>query len=53
MTVMWHNDPDLFVRKHFDIWWCPDNCPPGTNPKLFEENKSFYRILEEFNRIYE
>lgn len=53
MTLMFHNHPELFVRKHFDIWWCPDNCPTGTNPKLFEENKSFYRILEEFNRIYE
>ena len=53
MTLMYHNHPELFVRKHFDIWWCPDNCPPGTSPKLFEENKSFFRILEEFNRIYE
>lgn len=53
MSLMYQNHKDLFVRKHFDIWWCPDNCPAGTNPKLFEENKSFYRILEEFNRIYE
>ena len=53
MTLMYYNHPELFVRKHFDIWWCPDNCPTGTSPKLFEENKSFYRILEEFNRIYE
>lgn len=53
MSLMYQNHKDLFVRKHFDIWWCPDNCPSGTNPKLFEENKSFYRILEEFNRIYE
>jgi len=53
MTVMYYNHQELFERKHFDIWWCKDNCPSGTNPKIFEENKSFYRILEEFNRIYE
>jgi hypothetical protein len=53
MTLMYYNHPELFTRKHFDIWWCPDNCPPGTDPTLFERNKSFYRILEEFNRIYE
>lgn len=53
MTLMYYNHPELFVRKHFDIWWCPDNCPRDTDPRLFEENKSFYRILEEFNRIYE
>lgn len=53
MTLMYYNHNELFVRKHFDIWWCPDNCPRGTNPQLFEQNKSFYRILEEFNRIYE
>jgi len=53
MTLMYFNHTELFERKHFDIWWCKDNCPSGTNPKLFEENKSFFRILEEFNRIYE
>ena len=53
MTLMYFNHKELFERKHFDIWWCSDNCPPGTNPKLFEQNKSFFRILEEFNRIYE
>lgn len=53
MTLMYYNHPELFVRRHFDIWWAPDNCPSGTDPKLFETNKSFYKILEEFNRIYE
>jgi hypothetical protein len=53
MTLMYFNHKELFERKHFDIWWCSDNCPPGTDPKLFEQNKSFFRILEEFNRIYE
>lgn len=53
MTLMYYNHMELFERKHFDIWWCRDNCPPGTDPKLFDLNKSFFRILEEFNRIYE
>jgi hypothetical protein len=53
MTLMYYNHQELFERKHFDIWWCSDNCPPGTDPRLFQENKSFFRILEEFNRIYE
>ena len=53
MTLMYFNHKEFFERKHFDIWWCSDNCPPGTDPKLFEQNKSFFRILEEFNRIYE
>jgi hypothetical protein len=53
MTLMFYNHNDLFVRKHFDIWWCRDNAPQGTSEELFLKNKSFYKILEEFNRIYE
>jgi len=53
MTLMWYNHPELFERKHFDIWWCRDNAPRGTSEELFQNNKSFFRILEEFNRIYE
>jgi hypothetical protein len=53
MTLMYFNHLDLFVRKHFDIWWCRDNAPRGVDEELFLNNKSFYRILEEFNRIYE
>jgi len=53
LTLMYVNNRDLFVRKHFDIWWCRDNAPQGTSEELFKNNKSFYRILEEFNRIYE
>ena len=53
MTVMYYNDKELFERKHFDIWWCRDNAPQGTSDELFRQNKSFYKILEEFNRIYE
>jgi hypothetical protein len=53
MTLMYHNHPEYFVRKHFDTWWCRDNAPRETPDSYFVENKSFYKILEEFNRIYE
>ena len=53
MTLMYYNHKELFERKHFDIWWCRDNAPQGVTDELFEQNKSFFRILEEFNRIYE
>jgi hypothetical protein len=53
MTLMYYNHKELFERKHFDIWWCRDNAPAGATDELFEQNKSFFRILEEFNRIYE
>jgi hypothetical protein len=53
MSLMYINHKELFVRKHFDIWWCPDNAPNETPQKFFDENKSFYRILEELNGIYE
>lgn len=53
MSLMWVNHQELFVRKHFDIWWCKDNAPSGCPDELFQQNKSFFRILEEFNRIYE
>ena len=53
MTLMYYNHKDLFVRKHFDIWWCRDSAPSDAKDELFEENKSFYKILNEFNRIYE
>jgi len=53
MTLMYFNHKDRFERKHFDIWWCPDNCPPGTDMTLFDRNKSFYKILLELNKIDE
>ncbi len=39
MTLMFYNHPEKFNRKHFDIWWCRDNCPPGTDDELFQRNK--------------
>lgn len=53
MTLMYYNNKELFERMHFDIWWCRDNAPRGTSEELFRNNKSFYKILEEFNKIYE
>lgn len=53
MTLMYFNHKELFERKHFDIWWCRDNAPQGVNDELFKLNKSFYKILEEFKRVYE
>lgn len=53
MSLMYFNHTDLFVRKHFDIWWCRDNHPQGVSDEVFATNKSFYKILEELNGIYE
>ncbi len=53
MTLMYFNHIELFERKHFDIWWCRDNAPQGVTDELFQKNKSFYKILEELNEIYE
>jgi hypothetical protein len=50
---MYFNHKKLFERKHFDIWWCRDNAPSDAKDELFIENKSFYKILNEFNRIDE
>ena len=53
MSLMYFNHKELFERKHFDIWWCRDNAPSDAKDELFIENKSFYKILNEFNRIDE
>ena len=53
MSLMRVNHPELFEIKQFDIWWCPDSGPRDLNVSYYEDKKSFYRILEEFNRIYE
>ncbi len=53
MSLMYYNHKELFERKHFDIWWCRDSAPREASDELFQRNKSFYKILEELNRIYE
>lgn len=52
MSLMYYNHIDLFVIKHFDIWWPSKNiAPQGISDEWFVKYKSFYRILEEFNKI--
>ena len=53
MSLMNVNHKELFERKDFDIWWYKGNAPQGVSDETLEKNKSFYKILEEFNRIYE
>jgi hypothetical protein len=53
MSLMRVNHPHLFEVKDFDIWWCPDSGPRDLDASYYTDKKSFYRILEEFNRIYE
>lgn len=53
MTLMYYNHMDLFKTKYFDTWWCKDNGPGGLSDDYFKINKSFYKILEELNGIYE
>jgi hypothetical protein len=53
MSLMRVNHKELFETKEFDIWWCPDSGPRDLDISYYQDKKSFYRILEEFNRIYE
>lgn len=53
MTLMFYNHPELFKHKYFETWWCRDNAPKETPDSYFEQNKSFYKILEELNNINE
>ena len=53
MSLMNVNHKELFERKDFDIWWYKGNAPQGVSDETLENNKSFYRILEELNRTYE
>ena len=53
MSLMYFNHQELFEKKHFVMWWFKGNSPEGGPDELFDQNKSFYKILEEFNRIYE
>jgi hypothetical protein len=53
MSLMYYNHKDLFIPKEFDTWWCKDNGPKDIEEGYYEKNKSFYKILEELNKIYE
>lgn len=47
LSLMNVNHPDMFNRKFFDTWWCPDNAPKGVSDDFFIKNKSFYKVIEE------
>ena len=53
MSLIYYNHKELFERQHFDIWWCKDSGPKSVPDEFFTQNKSFYKILEELNKIYE
>ena len=48
MSLMYQNHKELFKTLNFDIWWHEDNFKEGSK-EFFEQNKSFYKILEELN----
>jgi hypothetical protein len=48
MSLMYQNHKEWFKPLNFDIWWHEDNFKEGTK-EFFEQNKSFYKILEELN----
>ena len=48
MSLMYQNHKEWFNTLNFDIWWHEDNFKEGTK-EFFEQNKSFYKILEELN----
>ena len=54
MTLMYRNHEELFKTLEFDTWWHENEKISGV---VMEEhvkiNKSFYKILEELNNIYE
>ena len=53
MSLMRVNHKELFETKEFDIWWTPDSGPREYDVSYYDDKKSFYKILKEFNRIYE
>jgi hypothetical protein len=54
MSLMFVNHKELFNRKHFDTWWHENERIAGLDMlEHLKNNKSFYKILEELNGIYE
>jgi len=51
ISLMYVNHNELFKVKLFDIWWCLDSGPKEFTKEYYDENKSFYKILEELNQI--
>ena len=55
MTLMFRNHEELFEIHKFDVWWHEDERIPGIDDmaEYVSTRKSFYKILEELNEIYE
>lgn len=47
MSLMFRNDEDMFKMLPFDTWWHKESAPQGLKNTYFEENKSFYIVLED------
>ena len=50
MSLMYQNHKELFNAEYFETWWHEDSGIKGTSPTYFEENMSFYKILERLNK---
>ena len=51
---MFRNHESLFNMYQFDTWWHEDERIVGLDiNEHLNINKSFYKILEELNEIYE
>lgn len=48
MSLMYQNHKEWFKTLNFDIWWHEDNFKEGSK-EFFQQNKSFYKILEELH----
>jgi hypothetical protein len=48
ISLIYQNHKEWFKTLNFDIWWHEDNHKEGT-VEFFQENKSFYKMLEELN----
>ena len=52
---MFRNHEDMFKMYDFDVWWHENERIPGIEnmSEYLINRKSFYKILEEINGIYE
>jgi hypothetical protein len=54
MTLMFRNHEDIFKTYQFDTWWHENERIAGLDMlEHLKNNKSFYKVLEELNGIYE
>lgn len=54
LTLMFRNHPDIFFNYDFDTWWHEDERVAGTvMSDYLKDRKSFYKVLEELNGIYQ